>query len=245
MVRGFYTLASGILTKNRQLDTISNNLANSETTGFKTDRVTQKTFGSMVIDRVDSRKTPIGSATLMTTADRSVTDFSQGTIRQTGRNLDFAINGRGFFAVQTANGVVYTRNGSFNVDAGGYLALNGVGRVLGRNGRPVYLGTDDVFADGAGNLSVGGRMVGSIGTYTFADDQTLRTVGEGMYSGTGATAVANPQVVWKSLEDSNTDVARELTDAIDAQRSLQSCSQALKMYDEVLDKATTSIGNVQ
>ena len=244
MVRGFYTLASGMLTQNRKLDTISNNLANSETAGFKTDHVTAKTFGSMVIDRVDSRKTPIGSVTMMTTADRAVTDFSQGALEPTGRNLDFAISGQGFFAVQTGNGVVYTRNGSFNVDAGGYLSLTNVGRVLGRDGQPLYLGTDDVTADGAGNLSVGGRIAGSLGTYTFADDQALKTVGEGMYSGTGAAVVGNPQIVWKSVEDSNTDPTQELTYAIDAQRGLQSCSQALKMYDEVLDKATTDIGRV-
>lgn len=244
MVRGFYTLASGMLTQNRMLDTISNNLANSETAGYKTDHVTSKTFGSMVIDRVDANKTPIGSVTMMTTADRAVTDFTQGSLEPTGRDLDFAISGQGFFAVQTGSGVVYTRNGSFNVDTGGYLSLNGVGRVLGRDGQPIYLGTDDVTSDGAGNLSVSGRVAGSIGTYTFANDQTLKTVGEGVYSGTGATVVQNPQIVWKSIENSNTDPARELTYAIDAQRNLQSCSQALKMYDEVLDKATTDIGRI-
>lgn len=245
MVRGFYTLASGMLTQNRMLNTISNNLANSETAGYKTDHVAAKTFGSMVVDRMDSAATPIGSVTMMTTADKAVTDFSQGSLEPTGRSLDFAISGPGFFAVQSGSGVVYTRNGSFNVDSGGYLSLNGVGRVLGSDGQPIYLGTDDVAADGSGGLTAGGRSAGSIGVYTFADDQSLKTVGEGMYSGTGAVAQKASQLVWKSVENSNTDTAKELTAAIDAQRSLQSCSQALKMYDEVLDKATTSIGNVQ
>ena len=244
MVRGFYTLASGMLTQNRMLNTVSNNLSNSETPGFKTDHVTAKTFGSMVVDRVDGRKTPIGSVTMMTTADRAVTDFSQGSFVQTGRNLDFAIKGEGFFAVQGNSGVVYTRNGSFNVDDGGYLSLDGVGRVLGRDGQPIYLGTDDVTADDAGNLTVGGRIAGSLGTFAFPDDQALQTVGEGMYSGTGAAVVANPQIAWKNIEDSNTDPTKELTAAINAQRTLQTCSQALKMYDQVLDKATTDIGRV-
>ena len=233
-----------MLTQNRMLNTVSNNLSNSETPGFKTDHVTAKTFGSMVVDRVDGRKTPIGSVTMMTTADRAVTDFSQGSFVQTGRNLDFAIAGQGFFAVQSNNGVVYTRNGSFNVDDGGYLALDGVGRVLGRDGQPIYLGTDDVTADEAGNLSVGGGIAGSLGTFTFPDEQALKTVGEGMYSGTGAAVVASPQIVWKNIEDSNTDPTKELTAAINAQRTLQTCSQALKMYDQVLDKATTDIGRV-
>lgn len=234
-----------MLTQDRMLNTVSNNLANSETAGYKTDHVTAKTFGSMLVDRLDSSATPIGSVTMMTTADKAVTDFSQGSLEPTGRSLDFAISGQGFFAVQSGGGVVYTRNGGFNVDSAGYLSLNGVGRVLGSDGQPLYLGTDNVTADGKGTLTAGDRSAGSIGVYGFADDRSLKTVGEGMYGGTGATVMQTPQIVWKSLENSNTDTARELTAAIDAQRSLQSCSQALKMYDEVLDKATTSIGNVQ
>ena len=244
MVRGFYTLASGMLTQNRILDATSNNLANAETYGFKADHVTSKTFGNMVIDRIDSQKTPIGTVTLMNTADRAVTDYSQGTVEETGRDLDFAIHQDGFFAVQGDDGTVYTRNGSFNIDSGGYLCLSGKGRVLGRDGQPIHLGTDQVQSDEMGNLFVGGRQAGSLGIYRFADNQALETVGEGMYRGNGAVLVQNPQILWKRVENSNTDLAKEMTDAISAQRELQSCSQAIKIYDQILDKATTEIGKV-
>lgn len=238
MVRGFYTLSSGMLTQNRTLNTVSNNLANSETNGFKSQRLTAKTFSDMVVDRVDAQHTPIGDLSLITTADEAVTDFTQGAITPTGRALDFAIQGDGFFAVQSVGGVVYTRNGSFNLDAQGYLVLNGVGRVLGRNGQPIHTGTDDVQSDGMGNLTVGGAAAGSIGVFRFPDNAALTVTGEGFYQGTGAAAVQQPQVTWKAVESSNADMAVELTRGIEAQRGLQSCSQALKMYDTVLDKAT-------
>lgn len=243
MVRGFYQLTSGMLTQSRVLNTLSNNLANTSTNGFKAQKVSAKTFGSMVIDRIDSQRTPIGNVTLMTTADKTVTDFSQGTMQQTDRALDFAVRGDGFFAVQSNDGVVYTRNGSFDLDNGGYLVLNGVGRVLGKNGQPIYLGTDNFQCDSVGNLSINGTAAESIGVYRFNDNQALTVVGEGMYSGANAAVEQTPQIVWKYVEGSNADMAQQLTSAISSQRNLQSCSQALKMYDQVLDKAT-EIGKV-
>ncbi len=239
MVRGFYTLASGMLTQDRTLNTVSNNIANANTNGFRAQRLTDKTFGDMVVSRLDGAgSTPVGSLSLITTVDRGVTDFTQGTITSTGRTLDFAIKGDGFFAVQTPNGIAYTRNGSFNLDAQGYLTLNGVGRVLGRNGQPLRPGTDDLTSDGEGNLSSRGAAVGSVGVFRFADNAALTVTGEGLYHGGGASAVQQPQLEWKAVEGSNTDMAAELTRGIEAQRGLQSCSQALKMYDTVIDKAT-------
>lgn len=237
MVRGFYTLASGMLTQNRTLNTVSNNVANTETTGFKAQHTTEKTFGEMVANRLDNHSGGIGSLSLGTTVDDSVTDFSPGSLDSTGRPLDFAISGDGFFGVQTANGVSYTRNGSFNLDTQGYLVLNGVGRVLGRDGQPIHLGTDNVESDGAGNLFVGGAAAGSLGVFRFPDNAALTVVGEGFFQGAGATADPQPQVVWKTLEGSNAEMAAELTRGMEAQRGLQSCSQALKIYDTVLDKA--------
>ncbi len=241
MVRGFYDLGSGMLTQSRKLNAISNNIANVNTVGFKKSDVTERAFGDMVIDRSDGRKTAIGSAALMDTADESVPDFSQGDLKETGRGLDFAIAGDGFFAVQGGGGTVYTRNGSFNVDGDGYLVLKGVGRVLGRNGGAILLGTDDISSDGQGNLFAGDRYAGQLGVYNFADTAGLSTSGYGLYTGGGAAPAASPRILWKSVELSNADMAEEMTDAIASQRSLQTCSEALKMYDAVLDQAVSEI----
>ena len=232
-------LGSGVLTQGRVLDAISNNVANSETSGYKKSRVVQKAFGDLLLERVDQNKTPIGKASLMDTASEAVTDYSEGTLSQTGRKLDFAIAGDGFFAVQGNSGTVYTRNGSFNVDSDGYLVLKGQGRVLGSNGKPLRPGTDDISSDGQGNLTAGGRSIGQMGVFRFQNNAALKTVGEGMFQGTSAQRVAEPNVLWKSLEGSNVNMTKEMTDALSSERGLQSCSEALKMYDTILDQAVS------
>lgn len=244
MVRGFYTLGSGLLTQNRKLTGISNNLANVNTAGYKRKEVSSTTFGNMVISRVDSQTTPIGTLSLKTLADRTNIIHSQGTLKNTGRSLDFAIKGEGFFAVQGTNGTEYTRDGSFNVDQQGYLALDGK-RVLGANG-PIRVGTDQLSADSLGNLYVGGSAVGRLAVYNFNDYNALTLNADGMFSAAGgAPALAqSPNLGWKMLEGSNVDPAKEMTDALAAQRELQGCSQAIKMYDQVLARAVTEIGKI-
>ena len=244
MVRGFYTLGSGMLTQSRILTGISNNLANVETLGYKKEQVSATTFGSMVINRVDSQRTPIGSLSMITLADKTNVIHSEGSIKNTQRNLDFAIQGEGFFAVQGQNGTVYTRNGSFNVDQEGYLILEGQGRVMGSNG-PIHVGTDNFTADAQGNLSVNGNAVGKLAVYNFADYNNLKISGEGMFTAAGgANLVQNPDILWKTVEGSNVNSAEEMTNAISSQRNLQTCSQAIKMYDQVLSRAVTDIGKI-
>jgi flagellar basal-body rod protein FlgF len=245
MERGFYALGSGMLTQSRILTGISNNLANSETPGYKKKQVSATTFGKMVINRVDTQKTPIGSITLGTVADKMNTVHSQGTLKDTQRPLDFAIKGEGFYAVQGTNGTVYTRNGSFNVDQDGYLMLKDVGRVMGQNG-PIRIGTDQFTADEQGNLSVNGKTVGKLAVYNFADYNTLQTSGQGMFTSTGgaATLMQQPSILWKTIEGSNVDAAQEMTNALSMQRNLQTCSQAIKMYDQIMAKAVTDIAKI-
>lgn len=237
MVRGFYMLGSGILTQSRVLNTISNNVANSQTTGFKKSKMITKTFGNMVIDRIDRKRTRIGEASLMNSVDETITDYSEGNLRNTGRNLDVAIVGDGFFAVQNDDGTFYTRDGSFNIDSEGFLAAGTKGRVLGTDGQPIQLGTEDFTGDSQGNLYTDGASAGKVAVYNFADTDVLQNAQESLYSGQGATILDQPTLQWKILEDSNVNMAREMTDALDSQRELQSCSQAIKMVDETLDKA--------
>lgn len=244
MVRGFYMLGSGMLTQSRVLSGISNNLSNINTDGYKAERVSTTTFGSMMMERIDSTKTPLGSVTLMRTADGVKTDFTEGTLKETGRTLDFAIKGQGFFAVQGGNGTEYTRDGSFSVDGQGYLVTGTGERVLGQNGA-IHVGTDDFTADSEGNILVNGQTVDQIRVVDFADYNTLQNNGEGMFTSSEQPAqVQNPSILWKTLEGSNVDAAQEMTQALTAQRNLQSCSQALQMYDKNLEKAVNDIAKV-
>lgn len=243
MVRGFYQLASGMMTQNKTLNSIGNNITNAKTQGYKKQTVVSQTFGEMLIQRVDGQITPIGTMALGRTVGDTVTLHTQGSMTTTGRNLDFAIQGEGFFAIQGQDGLVYTRKGDFNIDADGYLVQEGVGRVMGTKG-PIRVGTDDFTADEQGNIYVGNQWVDRLAVYHFADYNTLTEATSGYYTANGGGQLIDAKIQWQTLEGSNVDVAEEMTNALAAQRELQSCSQALKMYDAVLEKATTQIGQV-
>ena len=153
MFQGYYDLASNMITQNRNMNIISNNISNVSTPGYKEDRLMESTFREEMIYRYDQfGKTQVGTVSRMNIADERVTDYSEGGLRETGSPLDVGLTGNGFFVVQTNNGVVYTRNGSFNLDDQRYLVLPGVGRVLGTNG-PIQLNTDEVGIDSQGNIT--------------------------------------------------------------------------------------------
>ena len=245
MNRGFYTLGSGMLTNNRSLSAISNNLANLTTIGYKKSQIQSATFGDMLMYRLDDNTTEIGSVSRLRSATQSYTIHSQGTLDTTDRTLDFAISGSGFFEVQSEDGVVYTRNGNFSINSDGYLVLNNVGRVLGTDGQPIRLGTDDFEADSAGNLFVDSVKVGQLAVADFADYTSLVSVNEGMYGANGQQSIASDAAIsWKTLELSNAESAEEMTNAIAVQRNLQACAQALQIYDNNLAKAVAEIGKI-
>ncbi|MCI8561846.1 MAG: flagellar hook-basal body complex protein [Dorea sp.] len=239
MFKGFYNLASGVLTQTRHLNVIGNNMANISTPGFRQDTFTQTTFQDELIYRIGntdkSNPTPIGRMNCIVTGDGNVTNYTQGGITPTASSLDFALQESGFFAVQTADGVMYTRNGSFILDDQGYLYLDGVGRVLGTNG-PIYLGTDKISCDSLGNITSEetGQYFGRIRVVDFQDYDTEleKTTGD-MFTATGAPRDVNAYIRQKFLEDSNVDVISEYTQMMAKQRALQSSAQVLKMYDQL------------
>lgn len=243
MVRGFYQLASGMMTQNKVLNSVGNNIANVNTQGYKKQDVVTTSFGEMLIQRVDGQTTPIGTMGMGTSVGDTATIHTQGVMESTGRNLDFAIQGEGFFAVQGEAGMLYTRKGDFSIDADGYLVQEGVGRVMGTNG-PIMVGTDDFTADEQGNIFVDNQWVDRLAVYNFDDYNTLTEAGSGFYTAGEGGQLINADVQRQTLEGSNVDLTEEMTKAIAAQRELQSCSQMLKMYDEVLEKATTQISKI-
>ena len=135
MFQGYYNLASNLIVQNRNMNVISNNMTNISTPGFKSDQLVQGTFRDEILYRFErDGRTPIGTTSRINTAEGVATDQTQGTLRATERALDLALSGKGFFAVQSGQETVYTRNGSFNVDNEGYLVLQGLGRVQVQNG---------------------------------------------------------------------------------------------------------------
>jgi flagellar basal-body rod protein FlgF len=143
MIRGLYTGASGMIAQMGRINVLSNNLANVDTTSYKRDTTIMKSFPEMLIHRINDdgvREIPIGSYDLMPVIGKMgtgveinevFTNFTQGSFRQTENDFDLALEGEGFFSVQTEDGERYTRNGSFLIDRDGYLVTKDGFRVLG------------------------------------------------------------------------------------------------------------------
>lgn len=250
MNRGFYNLGSSMLTQSRTMNTITNNIANAKTPGFKKDIMETQTFGDLLMHRIENNKlVPLGGdVSLFRTVSESTKIHSQGSIDPSERALDFAIVGEGFFAVKDGENTSYTRHGSFNLDEEGYLILEGVGRIQGEEG-DIYVGTDKITSDEAGNIfGEDGELIATLQLYNFEDYNALLTVGEGFFAmpegGEEATLLETPVIKGKNLEGSNVDVSREMTSSMETQRVLQSVAQALKMYDQTLQSATTQIGKI-
>lgn len=248
MFKGFYNLSSSMLTQNKNLNVISNNLANVSTSGYKSDKMVSGTFQDAVMSRTGNNITgaegsPLGNSSMITVPYETVTDFSDGGWEETGGILDFAISGKGFFEVDRQGEKVYTRNGSFSLDQEGYVVLQGVGRVSGTNG-PILIKSDDFQVEPDGGIyDATGNLVSKLKIVDFEKYEDMSKVSEGVFSG-GTVQKTDATLLWKYVENSNVDPLREMTDMLVNQRTLQSAAQILKMYDAMAVKATTEIGRV-
>ena len=142
MYKGFYNLTSGMLTQQRNLNVVGNNLVNVSTAGFKQSRYTASTFDDVVYNMVGNKQKnyqEIGRESYIRANSEVTVDYSQGIPEPTAIPLDFAIVGDGFFAVQGDGGTLYTRSGSFSLDEEGYLCYPGQGRILDPQGQTLSL----------------------------------------------------------------------------------------------------------
>ena len=260
MYQGFYNLTSGMLTQSRNLNVISNNMVNIQTAGYKRDKMVSTTFQEEMLYRTGKRykenPEPMATTSKIRTADRTYVNHEQGSFESTEGIYDFALAGSGYFCIDTARGIRYTRNGSFSVDDEGFLTLNGMGRVQGTDGQPIRIENEDFTVDERGVISVsqdlgedgneaGMRQIGALRVVDFADYEQLHKEDYGMFStNQAAQEVENPEIIWKSLERSNVDMVEELTSMMSAQRALQSAAQVLKMYDQIMSKSATEIGRL-
>jgi flagellar basal-body rod protein FlgF len=246
MLRGFYTAISGMQTQREKLNVITNNLANADTTAFKSDSLVSGSFKEMMIERMNgsSFSPTVGTLGLGTQTQGVVTSFLQGNPEETGRSCDFALNGQGFFAVSTPNGTMYTRDGSFSVTSDGYLVTSEGYYVQGSNGK-INVGNDTFKVDENGNVTVGDAITDKLKIVKFADLNTLEKAGNGYYTSTGtATTDTDTKVEQGYLEASNVNVSDQLSDMMSLSNEYQSNQRVLKMIDGTLDKAVNEVGKV-
>lgn len=250
MVKGFYNLTSGMLTQQRNLNVVGNNMVNISTAGYKQDQYVASTFDEVMYSRVSktdkSGGTEIGRQSYLRATDQVYADFSQGVLEPTGIALDFAIQGDGFFAIERGDGSrAYTRNGNFSLDDEGYLCLSEYGRVLDAQGEALQLLTDKLQGDESGNITAeDGRYLGKVGVFVFADNAQLQRDAQGFFTGGQAQAADAARVFNGYTERANVDMIGQMTQMMTCQRALQSAAQVTKLYDQLITKAATEIGRL-
>lgn len=261
MVRGLYTAWSGMVNEQKRLDVISNNMANSNTIGYKKQNVTSQSFDDEFAVRINDNnrdttsKYPIGYMNLGVKIGETYHDFSQGSLRETGNTYDLALSGDGFFTIQTTNkqGVTttkYTRDGSFTVNTEGYLVTKDGDYVLDTNGERIQIPgaqtAQNVAIDQNGNILVDGQQTATLGIAAFANPQALLLYGENMYDATDAAGLqaSTATVNQGYLEMSNTNVIEEMVDMITITRAYEAGQKMVQTVDGSLQKAVNEIGKV-
>ena len=240
MLSGFYTAGSGILNQQRNVNVIGNNISNSQTAGYKAQRMVQSTYEHNFLTRLEDgiyHRIGEGDPVVYTDVVETITDESY--LRETENPYDMALVGEGYFNIAGNNGTYLTRNGNFNIDAEGYLVLEGIGRVQGRNGSLLVKGADF-------SITPHGLVYNSEGVYVDrlliskpVDGTQVKKMDNGMFTAEQTDIVDVTTVYQNHLEQSNVDMNEEYTGLIEAQRALQACASALKMVDNINAKAAT------
>lgn len=256
-IQALYSAATGMTAMETKLDVVANNLANMETTAFKRDRAN---FEDLIYRHEQypgaqdsaGQYTPTGTQIGLGVRTQSTqTEFTQGPIKQTGQELDVAIEGKGFFQVTNPDGmIVYTRAGNFSKNANGNLVTGSAsdGRLLEP---PIVIPPDaqavTITPEGIVSVQQQGSnqmtQVGQIQMASFINPQGLLKLGENLYRETdasGAPTISNPGqngiglLQQNMLESSNVEPVTELIDMITTQRAFELNSQAIRTGDQLL-----------
>ncbi|MEA2403815.1 MAG: flagellar basal-body rod protein FlgF [Thermoleophilaceae bacterium] len=227
MERGLYIAASGMLAEMVRQDQIANDLANGTTPGYKADRSTQRSFGDLLLSNASTGAT-VGPLGLGVRIDKVTTDMTAGPLRQTGEALDFAVEGDGFFAVRTPQGVRYTRNGQFGVSPQGTLTTATGGIVLGQGGAPIRVAADGTVDPRA------------LGVFNVNNPQKQ---GDSLFTG-AAAGRATGAVRSGAVEASNADPTRSMVDMIASFRAFESGQRVIRTIDQTLQKAANQVGSL-
>lgn len=253
MVRGFYSAASGVFSQQKALDSISNNIANVTTAGYKSQSTLESSFGEHLVARLSNLENissrNIGPGAFITVNSTQYTDFTQGSFENTGRAVDMAISGEGFFLVESETyGQVLTRNGQFEIDDDGELYLPGVGKVLNDDEDTINLESADFKVSATGEIIIDDDEVDVLFIAIPSEDAYIKSVGNGVFLCEDRNyEMAEPgeyNVLQGSLEKPNVNIAQEMSKIIAGQNLYTSCSQILKIYDSINELTINQIGRV-
>ena len=258
MLKGLYTAYTGMINEQHRMDTMTNNLANVSTVGYKKEGATSQSFDSILT--VKLKDTSIGK----TLAERmgrnnpgvkigeNYTDFTHGSSRITDNNYDLALAGDGFFAIEFTNkagetSTMYTRGGQFTLNKEGYLVTEDGDYVLDVQNRRIQVDTtQEARITNDGIISQNGRNVARIQVADFEDYNYLEKYGETYYRPVEGARLTTGTAAIKSgyLEMANVQVVSEMVNLIAITRQYESNQKIIQTYDGTLETAVTQIGRV-
>ncbi|MBN1636915.1 MAG: flagellar basal-body rod protein FlgF [Deltaproteobacteria bacterium] len=245
MDQGIYTAAAGARAMEDQLAVISNNIANTSTTGFKKDAIVFEQFAKDLdtaqLSPGQYRRTPVDVI-----ARQYYIDLSQGSYKKTGRELDLAMVGDGFFVVQTQDGDRFTRSGSFMISPEGVL-VNAQGHsVQGQSGE-ITLGAGRVKVDPSGTVSLNGATVDVLNIVNVSGADLVRAA-DGLFTareGVVPERIESPIIEQGSLEMSNVEPIKEMVGLINTQRAYEAFQKVIRSFDTTYSQSISSIGETE
>ena len=239
MDSGYYAAMTGLVARTQALDTAAANLANAQTPGYRAER---EFFRSVLLgpDALDSQLGHTVNNFGLLGGDRL--DMAQGALTTTGNPLDLAVEGEGFFEVQTPNGLRFTRDGGFHRSPNGQLVTQAGGAVLSAAGKPIQLPPGDVTVGSDGVVSVAGGVVATVGVFTFAAGVQLTPEGANQYvapQGVVAELSKKATVHQGAIESANQDVIQGSLDLIVMQRQAEMMQKALTIFHTEFNKTAS------
>ncbi len=239
MIRGIYTAAAGLDTDMDRIDIVANNIANIDTIGFKKDVYVTKSFSTMLGNMMVS-ETPV--------TDKVKTVYSQGDINYSGNPFDFAIDGNGFFAVQTDQGIGYTRRGVFRTN-GEHTLVTSDGHPVLADGQEIKIPEGAFFIHENGDIQSDGKFLGKLQLVDFPQPYALSKQGGNLfYPDQGVQSVPSKAVVRQYyLEESNVSslgAVIEMMALMNTMRHSESQQKIIQLQDETLQKVIDEVGRV-
>ncbi|MDO4965607.1 MAG: flagellar hook-basal body protein [Lachnospiraceae bacterium] len=258
MVKGLYTANWGMINEQKRVDILANNMANAATTGYKKEGSTSESFHDMMAYKINDTSEPgvarkLGGMNMGVKIGEVYTDYSQGSIHETGNTFDMALSDKGFFAVEFTNkkgetSTKYTRDGNFTLNIKGEVVNKNGDFLLNKNGAHIVLDPmKEASIDRYGQIYQDGQMVHRIEVVDFVDYDYLEKYGENYYNALEGSEIREPncQVYSGYLEDSNVQVVQEMVDLINFTRAYETNQKMIQTMDSTLDKAVNNLGRVR
>lgn len=238
--------AAGLRSRTETLDLLANNMANAGTSGYKADGESYDLyFGDEAWNGVSENR-PAGSE--MPLVQRNWTDFSQGTLLDTGNMGDIALSSQGFFVVQTANGSLYTRTGHFKVAKNGQLQTPEGYQVLGKNGKPVQVDPSQGFSvSSSGQISQAGNPVAELQILDVQTVDALTKRGNTYFTlnpGAKTSPAIDAEVEQGKVESSNVNPSNAAVKLVGVLRQFEMLQRAIHIAGDMGKQAVEQVAKV-